>query len=468
MRDTTGAVLPGVTVEAASPALIEKVKSAVTDEQGQYKILDLRPGAYTRDVHADGVPHGQARRGRADDRLHGRRSTPSCKIGSLEETITVTGASPIVDTQNVRNQNVLSREVLETRARRAYDPGLCGADARRQHSRRPSRTSAATGASRSPASAIHGNRSTDSARTMDGMGINTMLGTRRRRQLLLQDQRRDGAGGHHHDRRPVGGVRDGRPRDEHRAEGRGQPVRALLERLVLQQGPAEQQLLRRAASPKSAGAAQRRGRSTITASAWAGLSSTTSCGSTPGIAHGARSRSRPSLYFNTHPGHAVLHAGSEPTGVSRQLGARPQRPRHLANQQQEQAQLLPVVPAELHLLADRDGGRRVGYAPDASTEFHYDPIVMPQVTWSYAASNRLLFEAGGTYLHQTIDSTPTPESDAGRAQRDRADDRHRLQRSIDNEDDSALTALQAYGGPEPEQPRENARSRCRTSPGRTL
>ena len=47
VRDTTGAVLPGVTVEASSPALIEKVRSVVTDAQGNYKIVDLRPGAYT-------------------------------------------------------------------------------------------------------------------------------------------------------------------------------------------------------------------------------------------------------------------------------------------------------------------------------------------------------------------------------------------------------------------------------------
>src|SRR5215510_4048039 len=47
VKDDTGAVLPGVTVEAASPALIEKVRSVVTDDQGNYKILDLRPGPYT-------------------------------------------------------------------------------------------------------------------------------------------------------------------------------------------------------------------------------------------------------------------------------------------------------------------------------------------------------------------------------------------------------------------------------------
>src|SRR5437667_6541927 len=47
VKDTTGAVLPGVTVEAASPALIEKVRSVVTDGQGAYKIVDLRPGTYS-------------------------------------------------------------------------------------------------------------------------------------------------------------------------------------------------------------------------------------------------------------------------------------------------------------------------------------------------------------------------------------------------------------------------------------
>src|SRR6266436_5478724 len=47
VKDPSGAVLPGVTVEAASPALIEKVRSAVTDGSGQYRVIDLRPGTYT-------------------------------------------------------------------------------------------------------------------------------------------------------------------------------------------------------------------------------------------------------------------------------------------------------------------------------------------------------------------------------------------------------------------------------------
>src|SRR5688572_29730737 len=47
VRDTSGAVLPGVSVEATSPALIEKTRSVVTDANGQYQIIDLRPGTYT-------------------------------------------------------------------------------------------------------------------------------------------------------------------------------------------------------------------------------------------------------------------------------------------------------------------------------------------------------------------------------------------------------------------------------------
>ena len=47
VKDTTGAILPGVAVEAASPALIEKVRAATTDAEGQYKLVDLRPGVYT-------------------------------------------------------------------------------------------------------------------------------------------------------------------------------------------------------------------------------------------------------------------------------------------------------------------------------------------------------------------------------------------------------------------------------------
>jgi len=75
VRDTSGAVLPGVTVEAASPALIEKVKTAVTDDQGRYTIVDLRPGTY--DVTFTLTGFSAVRRGRLrvdDANRHPRRS----------------------------------------------------------------------------------------------------------------------------------------------------------------------------------------------------------------------------------------------------------------------------------------------------------------------------------------------------------------------------------------------------------
>ena len=87
VRDATGGVLPGVTVEAASPALIEKTRSVVTDEQGQYKIVDLRPGVYAvtftltgfSTIKRDGIELPAAFTATVNADLH---------VGSLEETIT--------------------------------------------------------------------------------------------------------------------------------------------------------------------------------------------------------------------------------------------------------------------------------------------------------------------------------------------------------------------------------------------
>ena len=99
VRDTSGAVLPGVTVEAASPALIEKVRTVVTDGAGQYRIVELRPGTYTvtftlpgfNTVKRDGIE------------LPGTfiaTVNAEMRVGALEETITVTGAAPVVDVQS--------------------------------------------------------------------------------------------------------------------------------------------------------------------------------------------------------------------------------------------------------------------------------------------------------------------------------------------------------------------------------
>ena len=112
VKDTTGAVLPGVTVEAASPALIEKVRSAVTDGEGQYRVVDLRPGTYTLTFSLAGF---NTLKREGIELTAGFTATVNAdlRVGALEETVTVTGASPLVDTQNVRQQRSVSDEVLQ-------------------------------------------------------------------------------------------------------------------------------------------------------------------------------------------------------------------------------------------------------------------------------------------------------------------------------------------------------------------
>jgi hypothetical protein len=111
VRDTSGAVLPGVTVEASSPALIERVRTAVSDGSGQYRIENLRPGVYTVRFTLEGF-NAVAREG---VELSGSATTSvnaDLTVGSLTETITVSGESPVVDMQNAVRQTVLTNEVI--------------------------------------------------------------------------------------------------------------------------------------------------------------------------------------------------------------------------------------------------------------------------------------------------------------------------------------------------------------------
>jgi hypothetical protein len=113
VRDPSGAVLPGVTVEAASPVLIEKVRSVVTDGTGQYRIVDLRPGTYSITATLAGFATVK----RDGIELSGSQIATiplEMRVGDLQETITVTGETPVVDVQSVRRQTTLDNDVLTT------------------------------------------------------------------------------------------------------------------------------------------------------------------------------------------------------------------------------------------------------------------------------------------------------------------------------------------------------------------
>jgi len=112
VTDSSGAVLPGVTVEAASPALIEKVRNAVTNSEGRYSIIDLRPGAYVLTFTLPGF--NTVRREGLE--LGANVDLPvnaELRVGAVEETVTVSGVTPVVDVQQASQRAVLTREVLD-------------------------------------------------------------------------------------------------------------------------------------------------------------------------------------------------------------------------------------------------------------------------------------------------------------------------------------------------------------------
>src|SRR5689334_24102142 len=111
VKDASGAVLPGVTVEAASPVLIEKVRSVVSDATGQYRIVDLRPGTYSVLFSLTGFStvkrEGIELTGTFVATVNG-----DLKVGTLQETITVTGETPIVDVQSAKAQTTINRDII--------------------------------------------------------------------------------------------------------------------------------------------------------------------------------------------------------------------------------------------------------------------------------------------------------------------------------------------------------------------
>ena len=172
VKDTSGAVLPGVTAEASSPALIEKVRSAVTDGTGQYRIIALRPGTYTvtftlpgfSGVKIEGVELTGSFTASVDAAL---------RVGALEETLTVTGQSPTVDVQSVTRQRVMTKDIISAipssrnpYALAALIPGVTGG-----------RDVGGVGAIALLSLTIHGGRVQDQRIMLDGLSTQSAEGS---------------------------------------------------------------------------------------------------------------------------------------------------------------------------------------------------------------------------------------------------------------------------------------------------
>ena len=120
VRDASGGVLPGVTVEATSPELIEKVRTSTTDGNGQYRIAELRGGTYNVTFSLPGF-NTIRREGITLAGTFVATLNAELTVGSLQETVVVTGESPLVDVQSVSRQTTLNNEIInEIPAVRSY------------------------------------------------------------------------------------------------------------------------------------------------------------------------------------------------------------------------------------------------------------------------------------------------------------------------------------------------------------
>ena len=173
VRDTSGSVLPGVTVEATSAALIEKVRTVVTDGTGQYRFEALRPGIYAVTFTLSGFSVVK----REGIELSGTFTATidtELRVGTLEETITVTGESPIVDIQRTTQQRVFDQQVIETiPAGRSHInmvvliPGLAAA----QPGRGALADVGGTNNLQNTTFQIHGGRTSDTRLQLDGVRL---------------------------------------------------------------------------------------------------------------------------------------------------------------------------------------------------------------------------------------------------------------------------------------------------------
>jgi len=173
VRDGSGGVLPGVTVEASSPALIERTRSVTTDENGVYRIVSLVPGTYSVTFSLPGFTTVK-REGVELTTGFTAQVNAELGVGTVQETVTVSGAAPLVDTQNVMSQNVFSDKVLDqlpvTKTIRSYAPLIVGATM--------AATSQDVGGNRGEANTsigIHGGKGADMLYTVNGLRPASMM-----------------------------------------------------------------------------------------------------------------------------------------------------------------------------------------------------------------------------------------------------------------------------------------------------
>src|SRR5579862_3572227 len=177
VRDSSGAVLPGVTVEAASPALIERVRAVVTDATGQYKIVDLRPGTFSVTFSLAGF-NTVKREGIELTGSFVATVNVDLRVGDVTETITVTGESPLVDVQSTKEQRSLTADIVAAipTGRSLVNlsiliPGMVA------FSPRGLSDVGGTDNLQNTFVSIHGGRPEDQRTSIDGISIRNILGT---------------------------------------------------------------------------------------------------------------------------------------------------------------------------------------------------------------------------------------------------------------------------------------------------